>query len=57
MNIVQRIKGDQETFGIVPTTILSMVLREGSQSKRIDVVFDIYRGRSIKTNKPVSQYY
>ena len=43
MNIVQRIKGDQDTFGDVATTILSKVLQKGSQSKRIEVVFDIYQ--------------
>ena len=49
MNIVQRIKGDQYTFGDVAITILSMVLKEGSQSKRIDVVFDITRRSPSKT--------
>ena len=51
MNIVQRIKGDQNIFGDVATTILSMVLKEGSQSKRIDVVFDIYLEKSIKNSE------
>ena len=51
MNIVQIIKGDQDTFGDVAATILSMVLKEGSQSKRIDVVFDVYQEKSIKNSE------
>ena len=35
MNLV---KGDQATFGDVATTVLSIALKEGSQSNRIDVV-------------------
>ena len=38
MNLVQRVKGDQATFGDVATTVLSIALKEGSQSNRIDVV-------------------
>ncbi len=48
MNLVQRIKGDQTTFGEVATTVLSMALTEGSQSNRIDVVFDTYTKRNSK---------
>ena len=51
MNIVQRIKGEQNTFGDIATTILSMELKEGSQSKRIDAVFDIYQEKSIKNSQ------
>ena len=31
MNLVRRVKGDHATFGDVATTVLSMVLKEGSQ--------------------------
>jgi hypothetical protein len=51
MNLVQRVKGDQATFGDVATAVLSMALREGSQSSRIDVVFDIYLENSIKNSE------
>jgi len=51
MNLVQRVKGDQATFGDIATTILSMALREGSKSTRIDVVFDTYRENSIKNSE------
>ena len=48
MNLVQRVKCDQVTFGDVATTVLSMALMEGAECDRIDVVFDTYRGNSIK---------
>ena len=48
MNLVQRVKGDQVTFGDVATTVLSMALREGAESDIIDVVFDTYRGNGVK---------
>ena len=48
MNLVQRVKSDQVTFGDVATTVLSMALREGAESDRIDVVFDTYQYNSIK---------
>lgn len=48
MNLVQRVKGDQVTFGDVANTVLSMALREGADSDRRDVVFDTYRENSIK---------
>lgn len=47
MNLVQRVKGDQATFGGVATTILSMTRSEGSQSNRTDVVFDTYRENDV----------
>ena len=48
MNLVQRVEGDQATFGDVATTVLSMALKEGSQSNRIDMVCDKYQENSIK---------
>ena len=51
MNLVQRVKGDQATFGDVATTVLSMALKEGSQSNRMDVVFDKYQENSIKNSE------
>ena len=40
MNLVQRVEGNQATFEDIASSILLMVLREGSQSRRIDIVFD-----------------
>ena len=51
MNLVQRIKGDQATFGDVASSVFLMALREGSQSNRIDVVFDTYKKNSIKNSE------
>ena len=51
MNLVQRVKGDQATFGDVASTVLSMALKEWSQSNRIDVVFDKYQENSIKKSE------
>ena len=39
-------KGDQVTFGDMATTVLSMAMREGAESDRINVVFDKYRDNS-----------
>ena len=48
MHLVQRVKGDQETFGGIASTLSSMVIREGCQSQRIDVMLDTYQENSIK---------
>ena len=47
MDLVQRVKGDQATFGDIANTILVMALNEGRHSTRVDVVFDTYRENSI----------
>ena len=52
-DLVQRVKGDQVTFGDVATTVLSMALREGAESDRIDVVLDTYR---ITLSRTVREY-
>ncbi len=51
MNLVQRVKGDQATFGDIASSILLMALREGSQDRRIDIVFDTYQENSIKNSE------
>ncbi len=51
MNLVQKVKGDQATFGDVASTVLSIALSEGRQSSRIDVVFDTYKDNSIKNRE------
>ena len=42
------LKGDQKTFAAVAETLLGRVPNESGTSDRIDVVFDDYRGESIK---------
>jgi hypothetical protein len=51
MYLVHRIKGDQKNFSDIATDLLSMILREGCESNRIDVVFDRYQGQSIKNSE------
>ena len=46
--MVQKIRGDQKTFAEVADSLMYMVLNEGTDSHRIDVVFDVYRDNSIK---------
>jgi hypothetical protein len=53
MALVQKAKADQKTFGQVASSILSSALRDGSQSNRIDVVFDVYHARSIKSTERI----
>lgn len=50
MSLVQKLNvgGEQTTFGVVASSLLTNVLHEGSQSSRIDVVFDTYRDISIQ---------
>ena len=51
MSLVQRLKGDQLTFGDVAITVLSMAMKEGLSCNRIDVVFDTYKELSIKNSE------
>ena len=48
MTMVQKTREDQKTFAEVADDMLSMVLHEGTDSQRIDMVFDVYRDSSIK---------
>lgn len=48
MAMVQKLRGDHKSFADVADTLLTMALREGFRSSRIDVVFDVYREISIK---------
>ena len=48
MALVQRLKGDHKTFAEVAESLLCLVLHKGSNSKRIYVLFDVYKENSIK---------
>jgi len=48
MALVQKMKGDQKTFGDIANTLLLSAIREGAHSTRIDIVFDVYQPHSIK---------
>jgi len=51
MVMLQKIRGDQKTFAELADSMMSMVLHEGTDSQRIDAVFDVYRNNSIKNHK------
>ena len=52
MAMVQKIRGDQKTFAEVADSMTSMVLHKlGTDSQRINVVFDVYRESLIKNAK------
>ena len=48
MSVVQKINGSNQTFAELAKSALKLVLNEGGQSQRIDVVFDVYLETSIK---------
>ena len=51
MSLVQRLKGDQLTFGDVAMNLLSMAMKEGVSCNRIDVVFNTYKELFIKNSE------
>jgi len=48
MSVVQKLKGNDQTFLQLAELALSHVLHEESKSRRIDVAFDVYREMSVK---------
>ncbi|KAG0697409.1 hypothetical protein GWK47_003028 [Chionoecetes opilio] len=48
MSLVQKLKGNDNTFSQLAGTALSHVVPEGAKSRRIYVVFDVYKETSIK---------
>ena len=48
MSLVQKMNGNNKTFAHVAQSVMSVVLHDGLQSHRIDVVSDVYRETSIK---------
>ena len=55
MGIVQKLDGNQKTFGDIAKTVLKIVIREGDKCDRVDVVFDVYREDSIKDAERVNR--
>jgi len=43
----QKIRGHEETIAEVAGSVMSMDLHEGTDSQRIDVVFEVYRDNSL----------
>ena len=48
MSLVQKMKGNDQTFSQHADSALTHILHEGVRNHRIDVVFDTYREDSIK---------
>ena len=48
MSLVQKMNGNNKTFPQVAESVMSLVLHDGSQIHRIDVVFNFYWETSIK---------
>jgi len=53
MGLVQKLSGNNKTFAELTKSALSKVLHEGAQSRRIDVVFDVYLEEFIKNAETV----
>ena len=49
--MVKKIRADQKTFAAVADSLMYMVLYEGTDRQRIDVVFDVYRDNSINNSE------
>jgi len=48
MSIVQKTIGENHTFAELAKMIQASCLHAGSNSERVDIVFDTYREKSIK---------
>ena len=48
MNLVHKLKGEGKTLAQLADSALNQTLSEGTDSTRINVVFDVYRNTSIK---------
>ncbi|KAJ8388288.1 hypothetical protein AAFF_G00135490 [Aldrovandia affinis] len=48
MSLVQKMKGNDQTFSQCAASALTQILHEGARSQRIDVIFDVYQEDSIK---------
>ena len=51
MNLEQRLTVDQITYSEVAKYVLSIALKDGCQSKLVEVVFDTYTDIAIKSNE------
>ena len=48
MSLVQKIKGKQKTFKEVAETLFRHTMSKKGSCNRIDIVFDVYKQKSIK---------
>ena len=47
--MVNKISGDNRTFGDIAKGIFIIAIQSGNPSSRIDISFDVYKDNSIKT--------
>ena len=55
MSLLQKIHGDNMTFNNIAMTLFNSALHIGSESDRIDVVFDVYTDMSIKNAERIKR--
>ncbi|XP_078353848.1 uncharacterized protein LOC144638526 [Oculina patagonica] len=55
MSLVQKAHGENKTFGELSEALFVSALRAGSESYRVDVVFDVYKDESIKNAERVNR--
>ena len=51
MSLVNKIRGDNRTFGVIAESIFLIAIQSGNASSRKDIVFDVYKDKSIKTTE------
>ena len=49
MSLVNKISGDDRTFGDIAESIFMIAIQSGNARSRIDIVIDVYKDNSIKT--------
>ena len=55
MNLVQKVHGENKAFAEVSDAIFMLALHTGTESSRIDVVFDVYLDEFIKDAERVNR--
>ena len=51
MSLVNKISGNNSTFGDIAERIFMIAIQSGNASSRIDIVFDVNKDNSIKTRE------
>ena len=51
MSLVNKIRGNNRTFGDIAMSIFMIAIQSGNTSSRIDNVFDVYQDNSTKTTE------
>ena len=51
MSLVNKIHGDNRTFGDIAKSIFLIAIQSGNASSRKDIVFDVHKDNSIKTTE------